>query len=157
MADGFSVKVEGLEQLRDNMRKLADKVQNKIAHQAVGAAARIVKDAAKANVRQNSVDTGSLFESIITKKLTKNQTRLTSEYIVTPRQRRTGKQKGKKKKQAVAPHARFIEFGTIFVTPRPFLGPALKHNVSKSIQVMKDRLEAGLKKAAAELPKTRPS
>lgn len=137
MAKSF---VSGLDQLGERMRTLEPKRALGACVSATGTAARMVRDAAKDNVRRSpSIETGSLLEAVIVKKVPKSQTSLTSEHLVTVRGR--GKPANKKgQKIARAPHAHFVEEGTVKMPPEPFLRPALDHNVGKAVEIMVDRL-----------------
>lgn len=144
-------KVEGLRELGEAMKALGNDVALRISRAMVNAGAQLVKKSAIANIEKSpSVDTGSLKSSVIVKRLGKNQTRLTAESIVTVRG------KGKKKKDGTrdtaAPHAHFVEFGTVNMPAEPFLRPALDTNKTKAVDAMKakgkDRIEAAARKAA---------
>lgn len=141
-------KVEGLTQLGERMRNLNNKVATRSAVRAVAAGAKLVKAAARTNILSSpAVQTRSLLDAVITKKLSKSQTNLTAEYIVTVRRKR-GRRKTKTK-QAEAPYARFVEFGTVNMPAEPFLQPALARNVRPAIEAMKNRLEEEIVKGGA--------
>ncbi len=134
-----TIRVDGLQELGARMKKLSEKVANKTAGRCTGAGAQIVKKAAKNNIKSSpSVVTGSLLDAVIAKKIPKSKTRLTSEHIVTVRQRKTGRKT--KTKQQTAPHAHFIEYGTVNMPAEPFLKPALERNVQQVIEAMKKKL-----------------
>ena len=79
-------KVSGLRELGEAMRGLQKEVALRIAGSMTNAGAQVVKKAAVANITRNpSVETGSLRDSVIVKKIPKSQTQLTSEHIVTVR------------------------------------------------------------------------
>lgn len=148
-------KVEGLRELGAAMRELSAKVANRVAGAMTNAGAQVVKKEAISNVVRNpSIETGSLKGSIIVKKVPKSQTNLTSEHIVTVRGRgkiiRRGKRKGQR--QTSAPHARYVEFGTVNMPAEPFLRPALDQRKEAAAQAMKERgaarIEAEARKAA---------
>lgn len=150
MADSVTFEVKGLRELGERMRGLSAKMQNSIAASATGAAASIVKKAAISNVVSSpSVDTGSLRDAIIAKKIPKSQSQYTSEHIVTVRGR--GKPKVNKKgvKQAQAPHAGLVEFGTVNMPAEPFLRPAIDNNIDKATNAMRDKIASRLTKAGA--------
>jgi HK97 gp10 family phage protein len=42
---------------------------------------------------------------------------------------------------------KFLEFGTRYVSARPFLRPAFEHNVQRIIDMMRSRMERGIKSA----------
>lgn len=139
------IEVKGLKELAEKMRLLSSEVSLKIGARATASAAAIVKKAAKDKA---PVRTGSLRDSIIVKKLPKSETRLTEEYIVTVRGR--GKKRPYTKKGVRiqnAPHAHFVEFGTVKMGPEPFLGPALTNNKGAAIEAMKAKLAEGIDKA----------
>jgi HK97 gp10 family phage protein len=149
-----TIHVSGLRELGEAMRELKSDVALRTAGSMTGAAAQVVKKAAIGNViRSPSIETGSLRDSIITKKIPKSQTQLTSEHIVTVRGRGKLIRRGKKKgtRQTSAPHGSFVEFGTEHMQAEPFLKPALANNKEKAIEAMvkrgKDRIEAVAKKA----------
>jgi HK97 gp10 family phage protein len=136
--------VAGLDQLGERMRTLEPKRAIGACVSATGAAARLVKEAAKDNVRRSpSIETGSLLDAVIVKKMPKSQTSLTSEHIVTVRGR--GKPANKKgQKIARAPHAHYVEEGTVKMPAEPFLRPALDRNIGKAVDVMVERLDRRL-------------
>jgi HK97 gp10 family phage protein len=146
MAEKFSV--SGLKELQAAMNRLSSDMAGKIARQATAAAAGVVRKSARDNA---PVDTGNLKASIVMKR--KRSTNLTEEYNVAVR---AGKKSDVKKAKGGtgklgkdAYYARFVEFGTVKMTPRPFLSPALSNNVQQATDAMKKRLEARLKKAGA--------
>jgi HK97 gp10 family phage protein len=146
--------VTGLRQLGEAMRELKAEVARSVAGSMTNAAAQVVKKAAVTNITRNpSVETGSLRDSVIVKKLPKSQTELTSEHIVTVRGRGKIIKRGKKKgqRQTSAPHGSFVEFGTVNMQAEPFLRPALEHNQQRAVEAMKERgrlrIEAAARKA----------
>jgi HK97 gp10 family phage protein len=149
MAETLTVHVEGLRELGEAMRKLSSDVALKISHQAVAAAAQVIKKRAKRNIESSpSVDTGSLRDAVIVKRIPKSQTQLTSEYIVTIRGR--GKRARKSKtKQSIAPHAHFVEFGTVHMPAEPFLRPAFDAGKEEAMQKMVDRLKARIEQVSS--------
>jgi len=140
-----TVKIEGLQQLGERMRKLAEKTNTTIARQATNAAAQVIKKQAKLNILTSpSVVTRSLYNSVIVKKIPASQTNLTSEHIVTVRGRGKKKLKGT---QTTAPHGHFVEFGTVHMPAEPFLRPAFEEEKGFAVQAMIDKLKSGIEKA----------
>jgi HK97 gp10 family phage protein len=140
--------VKGLRELQAAMNKLRGDMANKIARQATAAGAGVVRKAAKARAPK---DSGNLQAALVMKRV--RNTPLTEEYIVTVRQ---GKRSDIKKAKAGtgalgrdAYYARFVEFGTVKMPPRPFIAPALSENIGPATEAMKKRLAARLKKAGA--------
>lgn len=147
MPTTVTIHVDGLQQLGERLSKLAAKVATKSAVRATGAAAQLVRKAAKDNIKRSpSIVTGTLLDAVILKKLPKSQSTLTSEHIVTVRRAKRWGSKAKTK-QVTAPHATFIEFGTVNMPAEPFLRPALERNVQPAIDVMKARLTEEIFKA----------
>lgn len=133
--------VLGLKALGEKFRLLSDDMQKRAAAAATGAAARIVKKKTVTNIQAHpSVDTGSMRDAVIVKKLSRSQAEgLTSAHIVTYRGK--GKPRNKKgQKIAYAPHAHFVEFGTVKMPAEPSLGPALESERGTATQAMVDRL-----------------
>lgn len=147
-------KVEGLRELGESMRALSAEVATRIARSMTNGAAQVVKKAAVQHIVSSpSVETGSLSESVIVKRIPARQTTHTSEHIVTVRGRgkiiKRGKRKGQR--QTEAPHAHFVEFGTVNMPPEPFLRPALDKNKEAAAEAMREigrrRIEAAARKA----------
>lgn len=147
MAKTVTMKVEGLRELGERMRQLSAKVATQTAARAVNAGAQIVKKQAKANITSSpSVEKGYLLDAVITKKIPKSQTSLTAEYVVTVRGRgKVNKKTGKR--QAFAPHAAFVEYGTVHMPAEPFLRPALERKQHQAVSAIKDKLAADIAKA----------
>ena len=149
MATTVTIKVDGLADLRKQMLRLKEDVATKIAGRATNAAAQIVKKQAKTNIQISpSVDEGDLLKAVIVKKIPKSKTPLTSEHIVTVRGRgRRGAKARGGKAQATAPHAHFVEFGTVNMPAEPFLRPALEQEKGFAVGAMKQTLIEGIQKA----------
>lgn len=129
------------------MRQLSAKVATQTAARAVNAGAQIVKKQAKANITSSpSVEKGYLLDAVITKKIPKSQTSLTAEYVVTVRGRgKVNKKTGKR--QTFAPHAVFVEYGTVHMPAEPFLRPALERKQHQAVSAIKEKLAADIAKA----------
>lgn len=143
-----TIRVDGLRQLGERMRTLKSDIALKAGQSATAAAAAVIKKLAIAKVISSpSVVTGSLRDSIIIKRLGKRDTNLTSEHIVTVRGR--GKKTDKKigGKQNNAPHAHFIEFGTVNMPAEPFLRPAFDQGKEKALDALVDQLRKQIEKA----------
>ncbi len=144
MAEG-RVQIDGLRQLGEALRELGDVTARKICGQGTGAAARIVRDAAKRNLEAHAVRTGLVRDNVIAKKLSKNRTSLTAAHIVTTKKVKyaTDNKQGKRntKRSAAA-----LELGTVNMDKEPWLGPALTTNRSRAEQAMKQALQRGIKR-----------
>lgn len=144
MASVTRVEVKGLRQLGERLRKLSAKAAGSAARGATGKAANVIKKLTKLKIETNpSVETGSMRDAVIVKKLPKSQSRVTSEHIVTFRGR--GKPYNKKgQKIARAPHAHFPEFGTVNMPAEPSLRPAFDQGKHEALNVMVKTLEQRL-------------
>lgn len=157
MASTFS-KVAGLRELGENMRQLSAEVALRVAGRMTNAGAQVIKKEAVQNIIGSpSVETGSLRDAVIVKKIPKSQTDLTSEHIVTVRGRGKIIARGKKKgqKETEAPHAGFIEFGTVNMPAEPFMRPAYDRKKLAAVDAMKETGIQGVAAAVAKLKKTR--
>lgn len=137
------VEVKGLRDLGVRLSRLSSDVANKACRSATNAAAQVVK---KPAISKAPSDTGNLKKNIIVRRIPKGETNLTSEHIVTVRQGKlTDKQKQRGIKDAF--YARFVEFGTVKASPKPFLRPAFDENKSKAVTAMADKLKQRIDKA----------
>lgn len=146
MAESF--RIDGLRDLQKAMNTLSADMAGKIARQATAAGAGVVRKAARQNAPK---DTGNLQAAVVMKRV--RNTPLTDEYIVSVRQGKTSDVKRAKTGKGAlgrdAFYARFVEFGTVKTPPQPFMGPALRDNITPATEAMKTRLRARLKKAGA--------
>lgn len=142
-------KVDGLEGLEKRLLALASDMQLRSARAATGAAAQVVKAAAQRLAPQsdaphkvggNVVQPGNLKRNIIAKRLPAGDTNITSEHIVTVR---------KKGRNRDAFYGRFIEFGTVKMSPKPFLRPALLNEKNRAADAMAAKLAKAITKAGA--------
>lgn len=145
-----TMRVDGLQALGERMRKLSVKVATKLAGQATGAAAQVVKKADKTRLRSSpSIDTGLVEKNVIIKKLSKSKTKLTSEHIVTVKKVVYPKKGNEKKQRNTRQVAGYLEFGTEDMKAEPHLRPAFDTTKAGLPQVMAAKLAAGITKAGA--------
>ncbi len=134
------VRIDGLRQLGEAMRELSADMQSRVARQATAAAAGVVKNGVKRQLRANpTVDTGLLLANVISKKLSKSQTTLTSEHIVTFRKKDYPLQRGKSRRNTKQV-AIYKEFGTVKMPAEPSLRPGFESTKGRAAEVMVDRL-----------------
>ena len=154
MADSVTVKVEGLRELGERMRELAQEVNQRISNRAVSKAGQFIRDLAKVRAPVLPYDqmlegvlvpSGNLRDNIVVKKVSKGQTNLTSEYIVTVR--------GKRKDAYAARYGRLVEYGTTYAAPHPFLRPAFDAGKNTAVEIIRDELDKGLERAAKKAAK----
>lgn len=146
MPSSVTVHIEGLRELGERMRNLAADVSTRAARSATNAAAQVIKKEAVHNIEaKHLIDTGSLHDAVIVKRIPSGQSGLTSEHIVTVRTRRTKRKT--KTKQATAWWGGFAEFGTVKEQARPWLRPAFDTKKSDALDAMVDKLNSAITKA----------
>lgn len=145
-----TVHIQGLQQLGERMRKLSNEVNTKIARAATNAAAQAIKKQAIANapayfephkLEGVIVQPGNLKKNIVVKRVAPARAApLTSQHIVTVR--------GKRKDGYAARYGRLVEFGTVKMSPQPFLRLAFEQEKGFAVQAMIDKLKSGIDKAS---------
>jgi len=106
VADGFTIKIEGIKELQAKFKSIDSEIQKALS-QAVSAGAAVVERDAKIRC---AVDTGTLRRSIREMKHTENAGRIESQVGTDI---------------VYAPH---VEFGTRYQAAQPYLRPALDEN-----------------------------
>lgn len=145
-----TVKIEGLVELNEKMRKLGAAVGTKIARSATNAGAQVVKKQAirlapewdfgphklKVGGETVTVPPGNLKKNIVVKRIARSE--LTSEHIVTVR--------GKRKDNFAARYGRLVEYGTVKMSPEPFMRPAFEQEKGFAVQAIIGRVKKGIDK-----------
>src|SRR5207342_2823425 len=120
-----TVKIEGLQQLGEAMRELSRDMNLKIARSATGRAAYIIRKRARELapvyptdyvVEGLRVPAGNVRDNIVAKRVSPNETQLTSEHIVVVR--------GGRKHGYASRIGSLNEFGTVKMAAQPFMRPA---------------------------------
>ena len=127
-------------QLESILSQLPDKVEKKVANAAVSAGARVIKkEAAKrAPYNESRGNWGiHLRDAIVVKR---DKLRV-AHYTVGTQYR------GEK----AAPHAHLLEFGTVKMSPQPFLRPAFDTKGDQAKEKMFKSLATGIHREAAKL------
>ena len=144
MAEIVKFEVQGLKQLGEKLAQMSDEMSDKIARRSASAGARLIRDA--------PVDTGNLKAAIVYKYNRKST--LTAGYNVATRVGTTRDIKAAKAGSGAlgkdAWYAFLLEYGTVKMAPRPFMGPALDSNAQKATNVMKEKLEELINKEWAK-------
>ena len=126
-------------QLESILSQLPDKVEKKVANAAVSAGARVIRKEAEQFAPYNeSRTTGVHLRDAIIVKRDKNKV---ASYTVGTQYR------GKK----AAPHAHLLEFGTVKMSPQPFLRPAFDTKGDQAKAKMLNSLATGIHREAAKL------
>lgn len=145
MASTIRTHVDGLQALGQAMSELKRDMALKFAGRATGKGAQVIKRHAKQKLRSNpSIDSGLVEKNVIVKKLSKTQTALTSEHIVTVKKvayPQTGKSKRNTRQVGG-----YLEFGTIKETPEPYLRPAIDQHHPEATTAIAESLRSDLAK-----------
>lgn len=151
MADSVTVEILGLQELGVRMRALAAAMNNKISGRATGAGAQVIKREIKANApiakeaykdeQGRLVQPGNIGKNVIIKKLSKNQTQLTSEHIVTIRHKGAGVI-GSPYRTAI-----FNEFGTVKMSPNSFFRRSFDAKKFSAADAIVEQLRIAIEKA----------
>lgn len=126
-----SIRIEGLTELRRKLLTLPAKLRDRELRAATGAAAKVVRDEARARA---PVDTGLTRDNIIAAR--RRAERYDEEYAVTVRHKGKGRPF----------YWKFIEFGTVKLAARPFLRPAFESATYRAINAFRLRLARRLNK-----------
>jgi len=134
MAD---IEIKGIDELLKNLRKLPERVQNRVVVGAIRASAKPLISEARARV---PVNTGNLKKSIgVTKRRSKNKNII--HFSVSPR--KGGKYNGF--------YGHFLEFGTSKMSARPFLRPAFEAKGEETIEAAKQYMAKRIDKELSKL------
>lgn len=122
----MTIKIDGLKELRRELRKLPGNVQRRVIQSATRAGAVIIRDEAR---RRAPKDRGILEKSIIIKK-SRRSSNSSIVFSIGPSKK--------------AYYGYFVELGTRFQSPQPFLVPALVENEGAIIKQMANRMRRGV-------------
>jgi HK97 gp10 family phage protein len=137
MADSVTMEISGLKELADKMRAMGPDINRKVLRSAVGAAAGLVRDQAKAT---NPDDTGRTDRALYAKFIKEKSADHQVTYYVGVR---SGK--GERKKNRDAWYWRLVEFGTAKLPARPFMRPAFESQKMKALDLIRERIARRLK------------
>lgn len=136
-------KITGDATLYRNFSKLKQEVQVKLARRTTNAGAQVIKKLAISNAAKSDaphkvdgvvVQPGNLKKNIVVKRV--KDSNLASVHVVTVR--------GKRKDGYAARYGRLLEFGTIHITPRPFMRNALVDGKDQALNAMINTLSKGI-------------
>lgn len=142
--------VAGLKEMQANFKRLAVDMQQKAARRAIAAAAVVVKDAVTHKAAQQptladapfthdgvTYQPGEVARNVIAKRLPDPE--VTSEHIVAVR--------SNKKNGYIGRIASFNEFGTVKMSPQPFMGPAFQQSKTQATDAMVKSLGRSIDRA----------
>ena len=161
MAKFESVQVQGLDQLAKALRELPQRVARNGLRAAVYAGAKVIRDEAKlqapvatGDLGANQPPPGTLKRSVIMKQIPELSGAQKQTFFVTVRHGKKYRKQGKKGNLSQdAWYWRFVEFGTVKMSARPFLRPAFDMKKHEAVTVIKNRLAQRIEQAAQELKK----
>jgi HK97 gp10 family phage protein len=148
MATRTRFEIKGLRELGEALKALGDETGSKIARAATAAAAGIIRKRARElapvapepyTIEGVRVQPGNIGKNIVTKRVPAAKTRLTSEHVVAVR--------GKLKYGFASRVGALQEFGTVKMSPQPYLRPAFEQEKGFAVQAMRAKLKAGIDKA----------
>lgn len=177
MARGAQVRIEGLAELGRNFRTVSKEVKEKGIRKAAAVAARVVVKRAKAIVTAKGLigdEPIHMRDAIRNRRLSKvsknglevqavgvfkigTHAKTGKKYTYAKNRKNKSKGRAGKNYQVDPPefYWKFIELGTVKMTPKPFLVPAFDAEKSDSPYHMGLSLEKDLKATVAKLPKTK--
>ena len=159
MSNSESVKIEGLDELARALKELPQRVARNGLRAAVYAGARVIRDEAKlkapvaiAALGPDQPPPGTLKRSIIMKQIPELSGPQKQTFFVTVRHGKKYRKQGKKENLSQdAWYWRFVEFGTVKMSAKPFLRPAFEGKKLEAVDAIKDRLSERIEQAAQEL------
>jgi len=127
--------VAGLDEILKKLKKLPERVQKNVVTGAIRASAKPILQEAKALV---SKDSGTLKKSIaVVKRRSKDKNLI--HFSIAPRIKKGGY------------IAHFLEFGTVKMSAKPFMRPAVEKKSSETIQFAQDYMKKRIDKELAKL------
>ncbi|NBU45443.1 MAG: HK97 gp10 family phage protein [Betaproteobacteria bacterium] len=161
MARAETVRIEGLAELNRALRELPQRIANRGLRTAVYAGAKVIRDEARhrAPKAAQSLGTkqpsaGTLKRSVIMKHIRELSGGGRQTFYVLVRQGKKYRNQGKRGNLSQdAWYWRFVEFGTVKMSARPFLRPAFDMKKNDALTAIKTRLAERIEQAARELKK----
>lgn len=138
MADKVTMQIDGLKELADKLSAIGPDLARNALRGAVGAAARLVRDEAKAT---NPDDTGRTDRALFAKYVKKESGDSQATFVVGVR---SGKRERKRNRDAF--YWRFVEFGTANKPARPFMRPAFESKKHAAVDLIAKRILARIKR-----------
>jgi HK97 gp10 family phage protein len=155
--------VKGLRALSEALKELPRRIARNALRQSVAAGAAIIRHDAKSRAPIATAPPapgdplpGTLKRSIYTKHIPERSGVDSQTYVVGVRQGKKYRKQGKKGNRSQdAYYWRWVEFGTIKMSARPFLRPAFEANKEAAIKAIAAYLARRIPEEAANLPGAR--
>jgi HK97 gp10 family phage protein len=153
MANRGKIVILGLDELRQQMRGLSNKLTDKPMRRAVAFGAGVVRDAAR---NLAPVRTGKMRASISTRRDTQDSIkgrrevrgigifRVKALYADNPKNRQKGRAGKPYLTDPPTFYWKFVEFGTVKMQARPFLRPAFEQTKQVAAETIRTRLKQEL-------------
>jgi len=149
----IATRIDGLQELARACRELPDRIGRSALRQATSAGAKLVRDDAKTKapiytgpVSQGHPPPGTLRKQIYMKRDNGSSGPQKQVFIVAVRSGKKFQSVGKKGANQDAYYWRFVEFGTVKMTARPYLRPAFEaqkmNAVTAIANVLRERIDA---------------
>ena len=160
MAKFERMQVKGAAELVKLLNELPARIARNGLRNAVYAGAKVVRDEAKSRAPKaaeaipNQPPPGTLKRSVIMKHIPELSSLTRQTFFVTVRHGKKYRKQGKKGNLSQdAWYWRFVEFGTVKMSARPFLRPAFDMKKNDALTAIKTRLAERIEQAASELKK----
>lgn len=152
-----NVRIDGLKELQDALKKLPEKIARNGLRTAVYAGAKTIRDEAKVRapvytgpVSEGHPPPGTLARSIIMKQIPEESGMYRQTFYVTVRQGKKYRKQGKKGNLSQdAFYWRFVELGTAKMSAHPFIRPAFESKKMEAVEAIKTRLAERIEEEAA--------
>lgn len=155
--------VKGMRELSEALRQLPQRIARNALRQSVAAGASVIRSDAKARAPMATAPPGpgqplpgTLKRSILIRHLSERSGLTSQTYVVGVRHGKRYRKQGKKGNRSQdAYYWRWVEFGTVKMSARPFLRPAFEANKEKAVQVIGEYLARRIPEEVATLPGAR--
>lgn len=151
-----TIHVDGLRELERKLLALPDKVNRQVLRKAVSDGAAVVRDEMRlrAPVYTGPVSQGHPPPGTLKKAVFMSHAHTSHQgyeaFVVGVRHGKGRQNVGKAGANIDAYYFRFVEFGTKFMSPRPFMRPAFDTKKESALQAIKTSLADGISQAARE-------
>lgn len=162
MADGFTVKLEGIEELKRSLAGATSKIRTKAVRGALRKAGQVISKEAKQNAPVLSAPTKTRKPGTVKQAIAVRNSKFARQagnegVFVGVRPLRGSRQKKLGKAGAKNPNDpfywRFVEFGTKKMKARPYLSPAADNKGNEAIKTFMDSVIPQIEKLNAKASK----
>ena len=154
--------IKGLSELSAALKELPQRIARNALRQSVARGASLIRDEAKARAPVSSEAQpghplpGTLRRAIVIRHDAKRSGPTSQTYVVAVRQGKKYRNQGKKGNRSQdAYYWRWVEFGTVKMSARPFLRPAFEAKKQEAVQAITEYLAQRIAQEAASLPGAR--